>query len=212
MNSVFHPNIDEYEQIYGALPDERGELVLTLERDLKFDPVTLAEEEKRINSIEWIEKTFTFYLVPKGTPRPRKDSTHFYVKRADKIHRVFKKCIESEGLICTRVIYELETYQPTPITNMKNIEVILAEKGLIRPLSTPDWDNLAKTYTDCLQSVLLLNDNVICEGHVSKYFSVKPRIVIRLRWMKEFDSQFNEKKTMSMITYKKLIDEGGNML
>ena len=88
---------------------------------------------------------------------------------------------------------------------MTNQEVILAEKGLIRPLVTPDFDNLAKTYTDALQGVLLLNDNIITSGRVEKYFSIKPRINIKLRWQKEFDSKYNEKKTLNSIGYKKMI-------
>ena len=212
MDQRFHPNINDYELIYGALPDDRGELVLKLQENLKLDPEKVIEEENRINSIEWLEKDLIFYLVPKGTPRPRNDGTHFYVKHADEAHRLFKKYLSGEGIICTRVSYELEAFLPTPLTNMTKMEVLMAEKGLIRPLVTPDWDNLAKTYTDCLQNVLLLNDNVICDGKVSKYYSVKPRIRIILRWMREFDSRFNEKKTIVTVGYKKLVNGGTTIL
>lgn len=208
MNSEFHPNLDEYELIYGALPVNQGELILHLERTLELDPLEVAEAEQKINSIEWMEREFIFFIVPKGTPRPRTDGNHFYVKGASQLHRIFKKYLREEGIICTRVEYELKTYQPTPTKSMSKLEILLAEKGVIRPLVTPDWDNLAKTYTDCLQSVMLLNDNIINPGSVEKYYSIKPRIWIRMRWQKEFDSKYNEKKTHNSIGYKKLFGTG----
>lgn len=208
MNSEFHPNLDEYELIYGALPVNQGELILHLERTLDLNPLEVAEAEQKINSIEWMEREFTFFIVPKGTPRPRTDGNHFYVKGASQLHRIFKKYLREEGIICTRVEYELKTYQPTPTKSMSKLEILLAEKGVIRPLVTPDWDNLAKTYTDCLQSVMLLNDNIINPGSVEKYYSIKPRIWIRMRWQKEFDSKYNEKKTYNSIGYKKLFGTG----
>lgn len=210
MNNDFHPNIDEYELIYGALPVNQGELVSHLENLLKLDPLLVAEAEKKISEIEWLEKEFTFFIIPKGTPRPRTDGNHFYVKGASQLHRIFKKFLRDEGVICTRIEYNLKTYQPTPTKSMTKMEILLCEKGVIRPLVTPDWDNLAKTYTDCLQDVMLLNDNIINPGTVEKYYSIKPRITIHLRWQKEFDSKFNERKTINSIGYKKLFGSGGD--
>jgi Holliday junction resolvase RusA-like endonuclease len=208
MNNEYHPNLDEYEITYGALPVDQGELISHLENLLKLDPIRVAEEEKRISEIKWIEKEFTFFIIPKGTPRPRTDGNHFYVKGASQLHRIFKKFLREEGVICTRIEYELRTYQPTPTKSMSKMEILLCEKGVIRPIATPDWDNLAKTYTDCLQDVMLLNDNIINPGKVEKFYSIKPRIVIRMRWQKEFDSRFNEKKTKNSTGYRKLFGTG----
>ena len=90
---------------------------------------------------------------------------------------------------------------------MTKKEIILAEKGLIRPISTPDFDNLAKTYTDALQGILLLNDNIINEGTVKKYFSIKPRIHIKLKWQNNFDSKYNERKTINSKGYRNLFEK-----
>lgn len=203
--NIFKPSDGEYSAMYSSLPDNQEECIQYLINTLKVDHNKLQIEEERIKNIKWYEYEFTFYLVPKGTPRPRSGMGHFYVKGANKTKKIFKKFLSDNGIICTRVEFELITYQPTPITSMTNQEVILAEKGLIRPLVTPDFDNLAKTYTDALQGVLLLNDNIITSGRVEKYFSIKPRINIKLRWQKEFDSKYNEKKTLNSTGYKKMI-------
>ena len=77
---------------------------------------------------------------------------------------------------------------------MNAVEQVLAELGYIRPTSKPDFDNLAKTYSDMIQGILLDDDAYIIKGVSEKYYSVKPRIEIKLRYMKEFDSVYNKKK------------------
>ena len=76
---------------------------------------------------------------------------------------------------------------------MNNLEKVLAELGFIYPLR-PDFDNLIKTYTDMLKGTLLWDDSIIFEGTSKKYYSVKPRIEIRIEYMEDFDSDFNKKK------------------
>ena len=204
MIEEYHPNIDEYELIYGQLPNDSKQLSKYIQKMYKLDQASIKEAEEKIKSIQWNEQEMIFYIIPKGTPRPRSNGNHFYVKGASQLHRIFKKYLRSHGVICTRVEYELVCYLPTPLTSMTHMEVYLAEKGLIRPMITPDWDNLAKTYTDCLQETLLLNDNIINPGRVEKYFSIKPRINIKIRWQSTFDSNYNEKKVKSSRSFKKL--------
>ena len=200
----YHPNLDQYDLIYGALPDDQGELISYLEESLQLNRTKILEAEKTIQSIEWRDRDYTFYIVPKGTPRPRAGGRHFYVKGAAQLKRVFKQALQDDGIICTRCEYHLKAYLPTPISSMNRMEILMAEKGLIRPLVTPDWDNLAKTYTDCLQSVILLNDDLINPGSVEKFYSIKPRIEIHLRYQTQFDSKYNEKKTLNSKVYKEL--------
>lgn len=204
--NTYKPENVEYNMLYSAYPDTTDELVSYLENSLRYDKEKLLTEEERIKSIKWIEKEFTFYLIPKGTPRPRTDGSHFYVKGAKQMKKMFRKFLYDEGIICTRCEFDLTTYQPTPINSMTNVEVLLAEKRLIRPIVTPDFDNLAKTYTDALQGILLLNDNIINPGRVEKYYSIKPRIKILLRYQESFDCKYNERKTLQSVGYKKLIE------
>ena len=203
-----HPNLENYELLYGALPDTQEELEARIMKDYNIDPEDAKHEELRLCGITWNLMDFTVFIVPAGTPRPRMDGTHFYVSGAKSLHRVFSKYFRDHGIICTRVEYDLECYLPTPTNRMTPMEIYMCERGLIKPIVTPDWDNLAKTYTDCLQSVLIINDNIITDGRVKKYYSIKPRIKILIRWQADFDCDYNRKKTLTSVTYRKLI--GGN--
>jgi len=205
---IYKPDNYEYRSMYSIYPDTQEELVKYLESTMRIDNNKLIEEENRISSIKWIEKECTFYLIPKGTPRPRTDGSHFYVKGASQMKKTFRKFLHNQGIICTRCEFTLITYQPTPVNSMTNTEILLAEKGLIRPISTPDFDNLAKTYTDALQGVILLNDNIINPGRVEKYYSIKPRIKILIRYQDSFDCKYNERKTIQSVGYKKLVEGG----
>ena len=77
---------------------------------------------------------------------------------------------------------------------MNKIERVLAEMGFIRPISKPDWDNVAKAYCDMIQGFLIYDDSLIIDGTSSKYYSLKPRIEITIEYMEDFDSDFNRKK------------------
>lgn len=69
------------------------------------------------------------------------------------------------------------------------------------------WDNLGKTYSDMLQDVLFLNDNIIQTGIVEKYYSLKPRIELFISYQDDFDSNFNRKRIENSKAYKALINE-----
>jgi Holliday junction resolvase RusA-like endonuclease len=77
---------------------------------------------------------------------------------------------------------------------MNIIEKILSELGFIRPLTKPDWDNVAKAYCDMIIGYLIYDDSQIIEGSSSKYYSSKPRIEIELEYMEDYDSNFNRRK------------------
>lgn len=199
---VFKPNLDEYNSLYDAYPDTQEELVEYLLNTYKVNQSKLDAEIERINSIKWKEADIVFYIVPKGTPRPRNGGGHFYVRNARQMKKIFKQCLDRMGIICTRCEFNLYTYHPTPICSMTKTEIILAEMGLIRPTSAPDWDNIAKTYPDALQGTLLLNDNIINPGKVEKYWSIKPRVRIHIRWQTDFDSNYNRNRTIKSKAYK----------
>ena len=204
----------EYREKYAYLPSTQNELLEYLEKNLKLDKNKIEAEEERIRSIQWERILIEANIVPHGSPRPKYSSATgtFYVKGAKKTKRFFEKIIQEHKIICTRVEYVLRAYMPTPTSTMNNTEIYLAEKGLILPISTSDWDNLAKAYTDCLQDILLLNDNIINPGHVYKYYSIKPRIEIEMRYQVSHDCKYNEKKTKSMISYKRMIDSGYKLI
>src|SRR5690606_35289138 len=94
----------------------------------------------------------------------------------------------------------MDMYLPIP-SGMSKIDILLAELKLIRPLSRPDWDNFGKTYSDMIQKHLLLEDCLVVDGRVRKFYSLKPRIEIRIIYQDKFDSKFNKRKVESWNVY-----------
>jgi len=198
----------EYIEKYGHIPDEKNKILEYLENNYKLNVNKIAEEENRINNIEWKEIHFILPIIPSPSPRPRysnKTGT-FYVKGAANNKKIIKKYIKTCNIIYTSVEMRITTYQPTPC-NMTNTEIYLAEKGLVRPSSKPDWDNLGKTYSDMIQDVLIINDNLITTGIVEKFYSIKPRVEICLKYQSDYDSKFNKRRTEHSIAYVNLMND-----
>lgn len=192
-----------YDVKYGDLPASKEELVSLIQSTMKEkDLEKIQERIKEIENIPWNEMTFIFYLIPKSTPRPRfSNSTgSFYVKNAANNKRMLANHILNNHIIYTRTQFTVNAYLPTPSCSKK--DCLLAEMGYIRPLTDPDWDNIGKTYSDMIQGILLTNDNLITDGITRKYYSIKPRVEIILRWQESFDSNFNKRRVTSTKIYK----------
>jgi Holliday junction resolvase RusA-like endonuclease len=100
----------------------------------------------------------------------------------------------------------LDIYVPTPVSSMSKIEIVLAQMKKIRPIGNGDWDNLAKTYCDMMQDILIYNDNIIATGSVDKYYSIKPKVVVSLKYQSDFDCNYNRRKVTGSKSYKKLME------
>lgn len=196
----------EYEEKYGSIPISQKDrlviLVNTLNKKKRKKKISIFEEIKKIENIEWETYEFTLYLLPKATPRPRinKNTQIFYVRGSDVTKKIFRKYfkLHPHDMIITPMYFEVNAYLPTP-ASMKIEDKILAELGYIRPISKPDFDNLAKTYSDMLTGVLIYDDALIIEGTSKKFYSLKPRIEVKIKYMKDFDSLFNWKKIDSKL-------------
>jgi Holliday junction resolvase RusA-like endonuclease len=191
----------EYDDLYGEIPkDYEGRLEFLLNTmNLKRLSEPIYQYMKKIRDIKWKDISYTIYLLPKATPRPRSGKNGiFYVKGAKDNKKLFQKyLIDQEiDLIRTPCKFTCISYFPIP-NSMNNIEKIAAEMGLIRPVSKPDFDNLAKAYCDMIQDLLIYDDSLVVEGVSKKFYSIKPRIEITLSYMTDFDSQFNKKKMIN---------------
>lgn len=188
----------EYITQYGDIPTdyyERLDYLIRHTHITKTKP-NLIDEINRIHSIGWKKISYTIYLVPKATPRPRSGKGGiFYVKGAKDNKKFFKKFMEEVDipLINTPIKFWCKSYLPTP-KSMSAVEKICAEMGLIYPVSKPDVDNVLKTYSDMIQDLLISDDALIIEAYTSKRYSIKPRIEICIEYMEDFDSHFNFKK------------------
>ena len=193
----------EYQKNYGDVPEEERQRFDYLLKTIHYKKQknSILNQIIHLGNIQWKTQKFTLYWVPKGTPRPRLGKAHvFYVKDAKKNKERFRKFLVDDDweMVTTPCIFEVRSYFPIP-ASMKKQEKVLSEMKLIRPISTPDWDNIGKTYSDMIQDIVLFNDSLIVDGISRKYYSVKPRVEIIIRYMAEYDSDFNYKKMQKQI-------------
>lgn len=191
---------EDYNALYGNIPTSSEDRIKLLYKECKFPKKIKKEVQRRIHDIEkigWEDVTYTMYILPKATPRPRSTSkgNFFYVKGAADNKKYFKKRIMQEdwNIIMTPCFFICKSYFPIP-KNMSKVDKILAEMGYVNNLSMPDFDNLAKTYSDMIKGILLFDDRLIIKGASEKYYSTKPRVEVSISYMKEFDSEYNRKK------------------
>ena len=203
----------EYEEKYGSIPndrDERLQFIMSKAKDQDRTFSSVPKEIERIRKIKWKTIKYVIYLIPKASPRPRKSMNgHFYVNGAADNKRFFRNFYKETldtPIIDTPCKFYCDSYLPIP-NDMSLVNQFLAELGLIRPLKKPDFDNLAKTYSDMTQGILLFDDALIIEGISRKWYSCKPRIEITFKYMEEYDSDYNRKRIFKAERHKTLEDE-----
>lgn len=151
------------------------------------------------------ELLVVLYEEPEGTPRPRaryinKSNLSNVAKNypgfiqvyslTGKSDRFFmKRLIENneldeigKELIYTPIIVSYDVFMKTP-NSFNTSDKMLAEFGYIRPLIKPDFDNIAKKYADMYNGNVWLDDSLVISGTVNKYYSILPRIEIRIRYL-----------------------------
>jgi Holliday junction resolvase RusA-like endonuclease len=143
-----------------------------------------------------------FYEVPEYTPRPRarlinkagiinaatgNNSFIQVYSITGRQNREYMKMYtqqnlgELEGLLCTPCDIEYNVYFPTPSYYNKT-QVFLAEIGLDRPLTKPDFDNIEKSYADSFTGNIWIDDIVVVDASFHKYYSILPRVEINLKY------------------------------
>ena len=188
----------EYIEEYGDIPRDSLDRIdyLLNEANLNRCKLHVYDEIRRILGIKWKTVSYTIYLLPKATPRPRSGKNGiFYVKGASDNKKFFEHYVKEEDipLITTPTKFYCTCYLPIP-KGMNIVEKLCAELGFIHPTSKPDWDNLGKSYGDMIQGLLLYDDSLIIKGVSEKKYSIKPRIEITISYMEDYDSVFNKKK------------------
>ena len=116
-----------------------------------------------------------------------------------------KENLKDFKMIATPCKFYADIYFPTP-KGMTKEEKLRSELKLIHHVSKPDWDNLGKTYSDMVQNTIILDDSLIIEGKVTKYYSIKPRIEITILFADRYDCKFNEKSIKNRKIYKDNIE------
>lgn len=186
----------EYNENYSHIPKDYQERIEYLKSKYKIvniqkmnaEIALLKEYRRKTKSI-----SFVLYEIPQTSHRGKartftrnnKLFTQIYVPNAkanknymiDFIHNTF----DSIKLICTEMEMEILFFLPTP-TSLSNSQKLYCEEGLIRPMTKPDVDNVSKAYMDMCTSNLFLDDALVTDIHISKRYSIKPRVEITIRY------------------------------
>ena len=203
---------EEYIQKFGNIPTNYVERLEYMYDIYGFDskPEKINElfckRNMMLSTIEYFDlEAVSLYEIPEGASRPkyrlinRKNFhieamnngqfVHVYVPNAKDDNMYMKRRLENdelitlEGMINTPVYIDYSAYLPTP-SAYNDIDKILCEIGLIRPdIKKPDWDNIGKKYSDMYNYNVWLDDATVNDGCVHKYFSILPRIEIRMRYL-----------------------------
>ena len=205
--------IKEYKERFFSVPtteEERFNYIISQKSYKEKDFVYLNERIVELNNMPYDSFSFIIYLTPTPSPRPRFmfKTRRAYVFNAADNSNLFEEFLISlkearPDLICTPCEIYMNNFIEIP-DNMNKIDKLLAEGGFIKPVSTTDFDNLAKTYTDMTQKHLLLNDSLVTDAIIRKRYSVKPRIEITIRYQRFFESNYTKKKVEGWKYFKDL--------
>lgn len=174
-------------------------------------------KDKMMQQMYYMPELFVvIYEIPEGSPRPRarfiksKGNNILANARSNpgfiqvysitgasdkKFMQEFKTNSDFdflESIIYTPCSVKYDAYFKTPsIFNAK--EKMLAELGMIRPLSKPDFDNVEKKYSDMYTGNIWVDDSIVIESNFNKYYSELPRIEITLRYMNMLYNKYQYK-------------------
>ena len=197
----------EYEEKYKGIPLDYKERLNWLYEKLNISESQayniLYQRDSMLNTLQYYQTLIVLYEEPEGSPRPRfrivnrKNLSNMAISNPNFIHvysltgkednQYMKRLINEEimqidGIICTPSIVDMNLFFKTP-TYFNKSETILAEIGLERPIYKPDWDNAGKKYSDMFNENIWLDDAFTIEGTVRKFYSVLPRVEIRIKYL-----------------------------
>lgn len=198
-----------YKDKYGAIPiDYRERLEWMVDKyhlsASKMDEILYKRQNVLSNIFYYDYNVLELLEEPEGASRPRvrvlknnfnklaiSDPTmvHIYVPGASDDRSYMRKLIHTadiqsiDNLITTPCDIEYNAYFKTP-SNANIVDTFLCEIGLFRPpFCKPDWDNIAKKYCDMFNSNIWIDDTLVIDGTVHKYYSILPRVEIKLRYL-----------------------------
>jgi Holliday junction resolvase RusA-like endonuclease len=165
-----------------------------------YKPSDISRIKEKFNDIKKRSKIKSIELFvdhePIPSKRPRKGKYSFYVPDAAKNKKAIQTLIKDQipkgfERIETEVYISIKCYLPM-LSSFSKTDKYLAEKGIIRPTTKPDVDNLEKTYLDALNGLIWSDDGLIVDGRTQKFYSVHPRVEISIRYRNIFLSALLE--------------------
>lgn len=236
---------DEYQEKFGHIPIDFNERLSYMYDLYKFDKYPeklnqlISKRDNMLMNLRYYDlNVVSLYELPEGTGRPRfrlinrqnfhveainnPSFVHVYVVGAAEDNLHMKRMVDDElmmldGLISTPVIIEYNCYFKTP-TYFNDIDTCLAEAGIIRPsMKKPDFDNIGKKYADMYNYNIWLDDSTVNTGTVNKFYSILPRIEIKLRYLncvynkQQYDT-ITKRKDYDRSIPLSYLDKNGNMI
>ena len=199
---------DEYAQKFSHIPIDYKERLEWLYDTLHItdrDAYKIIERRRQmVSALYWNTVNIVLFEVPEGSPRPRfrlinrKNLSNMAMANPNFVHvysltgaedNAYMRRLMSEQefkgldqIICTPCNIDINAYLKTP-SYYNREDTIMAEIGCIRPVSKPDWDNIEKKYSDMFNKNVWLDDTLVIDGAIHRYYSVLPRIEIRLMFL-----------------------------
>lgn len=218
----------EYEEKYSHIPRGYKERLEYLYETLKIDDnksdEILAARQAFIDTTYYETIRMVLYEIPEYTPRPRariinksgilnaatgNNSFIQVYSITGRQNREYMRMFTQENLwyleqlLCTPCDIEYKSYFPTPSYYNKT-DVFLAEIGVHRPLIKPDFDNIEKSYGDAFTGNVWIDDIVVVDATIRKYYSILPRVEIDLKYANQLCNYHQYK---SMIKRKDFTDK-----
>lgn len=172
--------------------------------DTKMNEILMKRHNMMSNLHYYDLDVVILYEEPEGTQRSRfrlinrsnfnhealsnSAFVHVYSPHAKDDFLYMRRLVDEEllaldGYINTPCQIDYNAYFKTPST-FNVTDKFLAETGIIRPIITkPDWDNIGKKYCDMYNHNVWLDDALVNDGAVHKFYSILPRVEIKLRYL-----------------------------
>ena len=218
---------EEYESKYAHIPIDYKERLSWLYDTLKITDEQayeiLNQRDLMLSQLQYVDTKIILFEVPEGSPRPRfrlvnrknlanmamtnSSFVHVYSLTGHEDNVFMKRLMEKEEfealdqMICTPSTVDINMYFKTP-SYFNKTQTILAEIGLERPITKPDFDNGAKKYSDMFNANVWLDDTLVIDGSVHKYYSVLPRVEIGLRYLNMLYNNHQYKSITNRVDYK----------
>lgn len=218
----------EYQEKYGHIPENYIERLEYLYNTLGIDDKKADEIINKRNA--YIASTYyetiriVLHEVPEFTPRPRARLVNrkgiinavtgnnsfiqvYSITGSDnkEYMRMYtaQHLAHLEQLLCTPCDIEIKSYFPTP-SNYNKIDIFLAEIGIHRPIMKPDFDNIMKSYSDSFTDNIWIDDVIVVDATLRKFYSILPRVEIDLKYANQLSNAYQYK---AMIRRKDFTEE-----
>lgn len=224
--------LEEYDKKYSHIPKDNDYRLSWLIDQFKLSSNKMQEiiDKKRNmeTSLQYYDFKIVLYEDPEGAKRPRfrlvnrknfaniamsaSNFVHVYSPNAADDHKYMRRLLGEEliplnGLISTPAQVCLNVFFKTP-SYFNQTDTILAEIGLHRHIQKPDWDNIGKKYTDMFNENIWLDDNLVIDGEVHKYYSILPRVEIYIRYLNYLSSVYQYNQIVNRKGYNESFDIG----